>query len=255
MAMKTPLIIIACFAVLLSGCSGKGNVIKDKCRDMALIPAGEFLMGSPDGAGEDDEHPQHKVYLDAYYLDKYEVTFSQYDKFCESTGREKPKDAGWGRETRPVINVSWEDAAAYAKWAGKRLPTEAEWEKACRAGSITRFSFGDEDSKLEEYGCYYNFYKTSTFKTMTVGEKLPNGYGIYDMHGNAWEWCSDWYAEGYYAASGNKNPDGPSGGSSHVLRGGSWGDNPNDCRSANRDNGLNTGRHSCNGFRCALDGK
>jgi len=216
--------------------------------EMVLIPAGEFLMGSPSGDGSDDEHPQHRVYLDAYYIDKYEVTFAQYDKFCEETGRKKPSDEGWGRSNRPVINVSWNDANDYAKWAGKRLPTEAEWEKACRAGSTTKYSFGDNESQLGDYAWYSS---NSGSKTHPKGEKKPNAWGIYDMHGNVWEWCSDWYDGNYYKNSPEKNPTGPASGASRVLRGGSWFTNVGRCCSACRFM-VNPGFRGCyDGFRCA----
>lgn len=239
--------------------SGSVIIAKDGA-EMVLIPEGEFLMGSPEGEGASNEHPQHKVYLDAYYIDKYEVTFEQYNKFCESTGRSKPSDRGWGRGNRPVINVTWDDAVAYAEWAGKRLPTEAEWEKACRAGSTEEYCFGIDlsflpdqnpntlDQNLGEYAWYD---KNSGNKTHPVGEKKPNQYGIYDMHGNVWEWCADWDAKDYYKNSPYKNPPGPDKGSTRVLRGGSWYFYAILCRSASRfgftpDAGLDD-----YGFRCA----
>jgi len=221
--------------------------------EMVLIPAGEFIMGSDTGGS--DEKPVHKVYLDAYYIDKYEVTFEQYDKFCEATGRRKPRDSGWGRGNRPVINVSWNDAVAYAEYYGKRLPTEAEWEKACRAGSNTKYCFGDAELELSDYAWYD---KNSGNKTHPVGEKKPNAWGIYDMHGNVWEWCSDWYDDKYYSVvaeqSSAKNPKGPNSGSYRVLRGGSWDYFAVGCRSAFRGWDSPTVRYPIIGFRCALSG-
>ena len=205
-------------------------------------------MGSPENEGESYEHPQHSVYLDAYYIDKYEVTFEQYDKFCDATGRKKPSDEGWGRGNRPVINVNWNDAAAYAKWANKRLPTEAEWEKACRAGSTTKYSFGDNEFLLGNYAWYDS---NSGNKTHPAGEKKPNAWGIYDMHGNVWEWCSDWYDENYYQNSPGKNPTGPASRALRVHRGGSWGLDDNYCRSADRYGYRPGGGHVSVGFRCA----
>ena len=185
---------------------------------MVLIPAGEFMMGSEKGRA--NEKPVHKVYLDAFYIDKYEVTFAYYDAFCDATGRTKPPDKkGWGRGTRPVINVSWDDSKAYCTWAGKRLPTEAEWERACRAGTDTVYSFGDDPGLLGNYAWYSaNSGKMNHY----VGEKSPNAFGLYDMHGNVWEWVADWYDSGYYAVSPLNNPQGPPSGTTRVLRGGSW---------------------------------
>ncbi|MFH2069613.1 MAG: SUMF1/EgtB/PvdO family nonheme iron enzyme [Elusimicrobiota bacterium] len=231
--------------------AGPSGVIPSEAKKyegMDLIPAGEFTMGSD--RGESDEKPPHKVYLDAYYIDKYEVTFEQYDKFCEATGRKKPSDSGWGRGTRPVINVNWNDAVAYANYYGKRLPTEAEWEKACRSGSETKYCFGDSKSELGEYGWYSS---NSGGWTHPVGSKKPNRWGLYDMHGNVWEWCSDWYDGGYYKNSPYRNPKGPGSGTYRVLRGGSWINNASNCRSTDRG-GSTPGIRSDYGwgFRCAV---
>lgn len=232
---------------------------------MADVPAGEFEMGSAPGVGEDDEHPRHKVWVDAFLIDRREVTVAQYRKFCDATGREMPPAPEWGWNDRhPVVNVTWDDAAAYAAWAGKRLPTEAEWEKACRAGSGTLFSWGDRgddarawantaDQSLREktpdtpevgWNDRYPF-------TAPVGTFRPNGYGLYDMHGNVWEWCADRYGENAYSRSDDRNPAGPSEGSDRVVRGGCWFTAADGCRSANR-NGLNpSSRFNLVGFRCA----
>jgi len=224
-------------------------IVRIDTANMVLIAAGEFLMGSDPGKPE--EKPVHKVYLDAYWIDKYEVTFNKYDKFCEVTGRKKPSDERWGRDNRPVINVSWDDAAAYSKWVGKRLPTEAEWEKACRAGSTGEYCFGNNKSKLSDYAWY--FY--SEEKTQPVGTKKPNSWEIYDMHGNVWEWCADWYNENYYKNSPYKNPTGPNRGECRVVRGGYYG-HPAEfvCRSACRYGINKPDRKRENiGFRCAAD--
>jgi formylglycine-generating enzyme required for sulfatase activity len=230
------------------------SLIDKNGAEMIYIPAGEFWMGSPEGEGGDNEHPRHKVYLDAYYIHKHVVTFEQYDKFCEATNRIKPSDYGWGRGNRPVIDVSWEDAKSYAEWVGCRLPTEAEWEKACRAGSEKKYSFGDDPSALGEYAWFLD---NSGNRSHPVGEKKPNAWGIYDMHGNVWEWCADWYDRDYYVTSPRNNPTGPSSGRLRVLRGGAWNDYlPNDLRSALRYMDRPTERgFDRYGFRCVRSAK
>jgi len=239
---------------------------KDEVK-MVLIPAGEFMMGSPEGEGEKDEHPQHKVYLDAYYIDKYEVTNEQYAKFLNEYGKHtdengqkmiykhkwgvKKSGGRWqpasGYEKNPVVNVTWYGANQYARYYGKRLPTEAEWEKACRAGSTTKYCFGDVESELGEYAWYE---KNSGGMTNPVGRRKPNQYGLYDMHGNVWEWCSDWYDEKYYRISPDKNPEGPDKGSYRVLRGGSWYNYAYYCRSSSRLRYYPVFRYFNYGFRC-----
>lgn len=165
-----------------------------------------------------------------YEIGKYEVTFAEYDRYCMESGLKKPDDRGWGRGKRPVINVSWHDANAYIKWlnnkTGKnyRLPTEAEWEFVARAGTTTKWSFGDDKSDLKYYAWYdENSYDKgkghSDYGTHKVGEKRANPWGLYDVHGNVWEWCSDWYSK-------DKKD--------RVLRGGSWDVNSSSTHSAIR---------------------
>jgi len=206
-----------------------GESFRDTLKDGSLgpefvhIPGGTFQMGSNDG--NNDEKPVHTVTVKSFAMGKYEVTFEEYDKFCDATGRNKLDDNGWGRGKRPVINVSWNDAKAYVKWlseqTGKdyRLPSEAQWEYACRAGSAGKYSFGDDMNQLGDYGWYG---KNSDSKTHPVGEKQPNKFGLYDIHGNVWEWLEDVWHENYNGAptdgsawiSGDSN--------SHLLRGGAW---------------------------------
>lgn len=215
---------------------------------MIVVPAGSFWMGSPDGVGFADERPRHEVYLDAFYMDTHEVTFDEYDAFCAATSIAAPSDAGWGRGTRPVIYINWSEAKAYCEWAGKRLPTEAEWEKAARGGTDTRWHFGDEETSLGVYAWYHD---NSGNMTHPVGEKLPNQYGLYDMHGNVFEWVLDWYDGGYYAVSPSSNPPGPASGTYRVLRGGSWDDFAFNARSAVRNMGFPDYRSIHYGCRCA----
>ena len=202
------------------------------------IPAGTFIMGSPESEVKRwSNEVQHEVTLSAFKMSKYEVTFEQYDMFCEATGREKPEDGGWGRDKHPVINVTWDDAVAFADWLGCRLPTEAEWEYACRAGTSTTFNTGDNitTSQANYNGNYpYNDNVKGEYrkKTLPVGSFAPNKWGLYDMHGNVWEWCSDWYGD--YSETSQTNPKGPTTGPGRVFRGGSWVDQAMHCRSAYR---------------------
>ncbi len=195
---------------------------------MILIPAGEFLMGSTDAdkLASDDEKPQRKVYLDTYYIYKTEVTVTQYRRFCTMTNREMPHAPEWGwKENHPVVNVSWNDANAYAEWAGAMLPTEAQWEKAARGGDgrIYPWGFSWDKTKCANYTNSYP--DNATSETHPVGS-FPKGaspYGVMDMSGNVWEWCADWYGANYYMNDATaKNPTGPATGENRVLRGGSW---------------------------------
>ena len=218
--------------------------------DMVFIKGGTFLMGDTFGDGGNDEKPVHTVTVNDFYMSKYEVTFAQYDTFCEATGRKKPSDSGWGRGSRPVINVSWNDAVAYCKWVSKhtgehyRLPTEAEWEYAAREGGRkVRFGNGKDIAAPDEINfdgrSYYkkSYSRTGVYrnKTKPVGSFKPNALGLYDMSGNVWEWCSDWYGEYYYRNSPQNNPKGPSSGSRRVVRGGGWYGGAVYARAANRD--------------------
>ncbi|MDD3723587.1 MAG: formylglycine-generating enzyme family protein [Lutibacter sp.] len=231
----------------------KEKVFKKPTITWVSIPAGTFTMGSP--ASEVDrnrDETQHEVTLSAFKMSAFQVTFEQYDLFCDATGRSKPSDEGWGRGNRPVINVSWNDATAFAEWMGCRLPTEAEWEYACRAGTTTPFNTGNNltTSQANYHGNYpYNNNAKGVYreKTTPVGSFAPNAWGLYDMHGNVWEWCSDWYGD--YSTSAQTNPKGPSSGSYRVLRGGSWINYADYCRSARRGYDTPDSRDDCIGFR------
>ena len=245
---------------------------------MVLIPAGDFSMGDHHNAGEANEKPVHTVYVEAFYIDRYEVTNAQYRRFVQETGHGEPEGLGyvngkWQRgfkpwsdssfndDDQPVVCVSWLDAQAYAKWAGKRLPTEAEWEKAARGGLIgKKYPWGD--ASVDGSRCNFADHNTDFSwsdkkaddgyaRTSPIGSFSPNGYGLYDMSGNVLEWCSDRYAKDYYSRSPARNPRGPSSGSGCVFRGGSWDLYASVLRCANRDYG-NPATTSFNiGFRCA----
>ena len=233
---------------------------------LVLIPAGYFNMGSSKGTGEKDEHPQHRVWLGSFYMDKYLVTFEQYDKFCEATGMEKPPDGyilykvsspHWGRGQRPVFNITWKEANAYCKWASGRLPTEAEWEKAAKGGTETSYFWGKDGNQATDYAWYGG---NSNYKTWPVGQLKANSYGLYDMVGNLWEWVADWYSPNYYVGSPGRNPAGPEEGKLKVLRGGSFA-NGDDCLRVTRRSGWDSekadgsemlGHLHEHGCRCAV---
>jgi formylglycine-generating enzyme required for sulfatase activity len=220
---------------------------------MAVVPAGEFMMGSP--TGDSDEKPAHKVFVETFSMDKYEVTVGQYAAFLQAKGIDPPSD--WktmnqsAHQKRPVANVDWADAFAFCKWAGKRLPTEAEWEKAARGTDDRLYPWGNEAPTP----LHANFGKSDwnnhgVLAPIGTFEAGKSPYGIYDMAGNVWEWVNDWYDYNYYKTSPSQNPVGPSSGGTKVIRGGAWNSNPRAMRSANRslisptDQGLD-------GFRCA----
>jgi eukaryotic-like serine/threonine-protein kinase len=237
----------------------KGFLEQVFLNDMAMVqvPGGEFTIGSPKGDGDDDERPAHKVFIGAYWLGKTEVTFAQFDAFCRESGRVLPADEGWGRGNRPVINVSWEDAAAYCRWlAAKtgrafRLPSEAEWEKAARE----KYPWGSNAPSAVHAnmkGSQDGFAFTAPVASFPTGE---SSYGILDMAGNVWEWTSDWYDPGYYRLSPGSDPRGPASGTSRSVRGGSWANGAELIRSANRSSERPGYRLNVLGFRVAMDGR
>jgi sulfatase modifying factor 1 len=217
---------------------------------MIYIPAGEFRMGSKDYK---NEKPIHEVYLDAYYIDKYEVTVGQYRQFCSAAGRKMVQQPDWNQgDTLPVVDVKWENASAYASWAGKRLPSEAEWEKAARGSDGRRYPWGNtwDASKCNsrEPKGSGPFAYTKPVGSFPLG---ASPYGVMDMAGNLMEWCQDWYDEVYYQNSPSRNPTGPASGSSRVMRGGSWFDDWYECRSTCRRSAPLWISTSEWGFRCA----
>jgi formylglycine-generating enzyme required for sulfatase activity len=237
--------------------------------DMVLIPAGEFQMGSNNG--ERDEKPVYTVYLDAFYIDKDEVTVAEYKRFVEVTGH-RPLSESVARtsptDQHPVVQVSWHDAMVYAKWAGKRLPTEAEWEKAARGGLIAQdYPWGDAiDASRANYS---KNTKSGTHdeRTTPVGTYPANGYGLHDMSGNVAEWCLDTYQRKFYADAPRGNPVAGAeniqqaianvgvGKGKRVVRGGSWSFNAKSVRVANRLAEKPSLLSSDVGFRCVRDAK
>lgn len=213
---------------------------------MALIPGGTFMMGSDDG--DQDEQPAHEVVISPFYLDIHEVTIAQYRRFIEATGR--PAPLFWhpdlDRPDDPVVGVSWFDANDYAAWLGKRLPTEAEWEFAARGGSAgARYPWGDSpDRDAANY---------ASFGIVPVKSFPPNGFGLHDMAGNVWEWCSDWYDRDFYRRGPMHNPQGPFEGALKVLRGGAWYCTEDAVRSSNRYYAAPQTQDFSMGFRCAQD--
>ena len=226
---------------------GKGVTMK-----LVRIPAGKFMMGSPKTEKErkDNEGPQRQVTISkAFYMGVTEVTQSQYESI---TGKTPSRFKG---PRNPVEQVSWDDATAFcaalSKKTGRtvRLPSEAQWEYACRAGTKTRFSFGDENKDLATCGWYK---ANSDGKSHPVGQKKPNAFGLYDMHGNVWEWCRDYYDEKFYANAKNVDPENPTESTARVLRGGSWGFSPLHCRAAYRGRFTPDNRRNSRGFRVVV---
>jgi formylglycine-generating enzyme required for sulfatase activity len=230
--------------------------------NMVLIQGGWLKMGSLDGY--DDEKPVHDVWIDSFYMDQTEVTNEDFEKFVNAanyvTDAEKGNDEiTWRsyytpeRRKHPVVYVSWNDAAEYAKWVGKRLPTEAEWEYASRGGLLgKKYPWGDEPPDRRANFGQGGVYEPPNIPTQAVKSYDHNGYGLYDMAGNVYEWCNDWYDNNYYKNSPERNPRGPSTGSNRVLRGGSWYSDFNQIRIGFRSNseppdGVDPDR----GFRCA----
>jgi formylglycine-generating enzyme required for sulfatase activity len=214
---------------------------------MVFVKGDWFEMGS--NYGRDNEKPVHRVFIDDFYIDKYEVTVKAYSEFCDSTGREMPAQPKYHTEDHPVANVSWEDASDYASWKGKRLPTEAEWEYAASGGTSSLNHYSG-NSFLDYVGWYSG---NSNLVIHPVGKLDANEFGIYDMSGNVWEWCSDWYSVSFYRSGKDISPTGPAGGSEKVLRGGSFDDEEYFCRVKYRNKSFPDRKFENYGFRCAVD--
>ena len=231
---------------------------------MVLVPAGEFTMGAGenDKVASDDERPAHQVYLDAYYIDQFEVTTSRYATFFQEKKRDPPQY--WPENVlkvhgqKPVVGVTWDDANAYCEWAGKRLPTEAEWEKAARGTDGHLYPWGEEppNEKLANFNHCCDFKDYGVLTDVGSFESGKSPYGAYDMAGNVWEWVADWYDNTLYQQRGKakkpvQNPHGPEKGEFRVLRGGSWLIDARSLRTSFRYWNIPSLRFIVNGFRCA----
>ena len=208
-------------------------------REMVLIPAGEYVSGSNKF---NDERPKQKIFLDAFLIDKFEVTQKE---FKHVMGRNPSEFRG---ENLPVDHVNWYESRDYCNKSGKRLPTEAEWEKAARSGTVSQFYWGAESEDSHAW-----HWENSNQKTHLVGQKKPNKYGLYDISGNVWEWVSDWYDSNYYQVRLLINPPSPFNGKHRVLRGGSFMDKPAGLRVTRRNWDLPAARFKNFGFRCVSD--
>jgi sulfatase modifying factor 1 len=285
-----PILLFVAFLILagMSACEKQLS----KADNMALIPGGTFRMGTDDGMPF--ESPVHDAAVKSFWIDEHEVTVGEFAKFVEATNYKTDAEKfGWSvvfdiesgewmrvdganwrrpeggnadvRSDEPVVQVSWSDAAAYAKWAGKRLPTEAEWEFAARGGLVgKKYSWGDE---LRPGGKPVANWWQGVFPEKNTGEDgfisrakvasfPPNGYGLYDVGGNVWEWCADWYSDDYYRNSPGDDPKGSNGGTERVIRGGSWMCAENFCTNyrvaARSQSAPDTGLNNL-GFRCVRD--
>ena len=228
--------------------------------EMALIPEGEFVMGSPDEEGKSNEHPRHNVYLDAFYIDKYEVSFKNFEDYLASNPKQYPTITGWvDRKARPdmlnkpVFGFQWKRCKNYCEWKGKRLPTEAEWERSAKGVEGRNYPWGDEppDDKRANFGNCCSIQKGSALSPVGSFEKGKSPEEVFDLGGNVAEWVYDWYDKKYYEKSPYKNPKGPAKGKHHVIRGGAWNSLPVYLRSSSRYGDSDAKDYYGIGCRCA----
>ena len=228
---------------------------------MVKIPSGSFIRGSHENAGRADERPRRTIHVDTFLIDKHEVTNAQYLNFIAATGHKEPLNVyGDGSLFQvkdvarlPVVQVTWHDAADYCQWVGKRLPSEAEWEKAARGPDGRRYPWGDEAPSSQRVNFNREWIATRTLRPVGA---LPGGaspYGVHEMAGNVREWVQDWYDQDYYRVAPDRNPKGPKTGLLKVIRGGSWHSFEPDIRTAARGKGGFALKTHGIGFRCAGD--
>ncbi len=237
---------------------------------LVLIPAGSYPMGVPlgDRDGGRDEYPRHVIEVTDFYMDKYEVTNGRYLEFVKTTNHRVPQNPknptrnlweGIGIPAsladRPVINVDWADADAYCRWAGRRLPREAEWEKAAKGNNDWRFPWGNVEPTDKHLNFNQKWIGEKTLMPVGSYESGKSPYGVYDMAGNVWEWVNDWYDAKYYEHSPEKNPPGPESGTKRVIRGAGWQNETPTVRIFTRVDSDPTIRNESTGFRCARDAK
>ena len=227
--------------------------------EMKKIQAGEFLMGSKQEEGRADERPQRKVYLDTYEIDSYEVSNKRYLKFIRDTSRKDPLNPysdgmlseESGVDNLPVVQVTWYDAVDYCRWAGKHLPTEAQWEKASRGDKGFKYPWGSDKPSMKLVNFQKNWEGLKTLWPVSGKNKSSSPYGIKGMAGNVREWVKDWYSPDYYKNGPLSNPEGPEIGILKVIKGGSWHSFKADIRTASRGKGGFALKTDGIGFRCA----
>ena len=223
---------------------------------LLFVPAGEFLMGSTenDSNADADEIPQHTVYLDAFWIDRIEVTNAVYRRCVQAGGCTEPAHSPRYLSSEygdhPIFGVSWDQALEYCSWAGRRLPTEAEWEKAARGTDGRLYPWGSDAPSPDRLNFNHQIADTTQVGNYPAG---ASPYGALDMAGNVWEWVADGYDEDYYAGSPSENPTGGASVNRRVLRGGSWSTQAHNVRVSNRFWAF-PGRNDTDGFRCAWSG-
>jgi len=228
--------------------------------EMASIPAGEFVMGSSDEKAKSNENPSHSVYLDSFYIDKFEVSFKEFEEYLAANPKQYPTITGWvDRKARPdmlnkpVFGFQWKRCKKYCEWKGKRLPTEAEWERAAKGIDGRNYPWGNEppDDKRANFGNCCFIQKGSVLSPVDSFDNGKSAEGVYNLGGNVAEWVHDWYDKKYYKKSPYKNPKGPVKGKHHVIRGGAWNSLPVYLRSSSRYGDSDAKDYYGIGCRCA----